>query len=92
VDGAIECLQVFVFKENFGDSKSGILFPLFIPFSFVRDLSQRPEEAERNCFPVAYGDPYPPFASLSAPRASRGLNKEFAPLTTFHLGLRPKPQ
>jgi len=83
---------VFVFKEIFADSKSGILFPLFIPFSFVCDLSQKPEQAERNCFPAAYGGSYPPFASLTAPRASRGLNKEFASLTTFLLGLRLKPQ
>ena len=43
---------------------------LFIPFSFVRDLSQKPEQAERNCLPTAYGGPYPPFASLTALRAA----------------------
>ena len=83
---------MFVFKEIFAYSKSSILFPLFIPFSSVRDLTRKPEQTEKNCFPAAYGGPYPPFATLTAPRAPRGLNKEFASLITFLLGLRPKPQ
>jgi len=59
--------------------------------SSVRDLTRKPEQAKKNCFSAAYGGPYPPFAPLTAPRRSARPKKEFAPLTTFVLGLRPKP-
>jgi hypothetical protein len=89
VDGAIGFLQIIVFKGIFADSKSSILFPLFIPFSSVRDLTRKSEEAKKNCFPAAYGGPYPPFASLTAPRASRGL-KGVRSAHSFRLGASPQ--
>jgi hypothetical protein len=83
---------VFVFKEVFADSKSSILFPLFIPFSSARNLTGEPEHAEKKLLPGRLQRPLPSvrFAHC-APRFARP-EKEFAPLTTFVLGLRPKPQ